>query len=148
MVYLAISLVLYSFFVCFYSMKYLVGRPSAILFVAVALLSHHLLVLEALGRSKPFEAEFRNLEGEELIAYSTVGDSQIHVWISVNGRPVAYVLEYSPEMLANIANAVEQAGRNGRPRVRTKDSHGIDLDDPTFHAAPPPPAEPKNAPGS
>lgn len=145
MIYLAISLVVYSFLVCFYAMKYIVGRPPAIIIMIVMLAVHHLLIIEGMGRSKPIDVEFRDLIGKELIAYSAVGDSEIHVWIDVNGEPVAYVLDYSPGLLADIANATERAGRNGRAVVGPRDSYGIDEEDFTFHAPPPPPVEPKNA---
>jgi len=143
MVFLAISVAVFSIFVCSYSMKFLNNGPAAMLFMCVALTLHHFLLLEALGRPKPFELEFlRDLDGAKVIAFN-VTEENIEVWLSVNGKPMAYSIEYSAGKLAEIYGAMEAAGPDNQAIVKIQDHPVDDELDMTFHPPPVQATEPK-----
>jgi hypothetical protein len=143
MVFLAISIAVFAILVCGYSAKFMNSKPAAILFICAVIVLHHFLLLEALGKSKPFELEFlRDLDGAKVIAFDVTEES-IEVWLSVNGKPMAYSIEYSVGKLAEIYSAMEAAGPDNQAVVRIQD-HAVDEEpDMTFHPPPIQATEPK-----
>ena len=143
MIFLGISIAVFAILVCSYSVKFMNSRPSATVFLLAVIVVHHFLLLEAFGRPKPFEMEFlRDLNGSELLAFEAAEES-IEVWLSVDGKPMAYSLDYSPEKLAEMYSAMEAAGPDNRAIVRIEENPVDEVRDMTFHPPPVQEMEPK-----
>jgi hypothetical protein len=143
MIFLAISIAVFAILVCAYSAKFMNSKPAAILFICAVIVVHHFLLLEALGRPKPFELEFlRDLDGAKVIAFDVTEES-IEVWLSVDGKPMAYSIEYSAGKLSEIYGAMEATGPDNQAIVKIQDHPVDDELDMTFHPPPIQATEPK-----
>jgi hypothetical protein len=143
MIFLALSLAVFSTLVCVYSARFMNNKPAAILFLCAVLVVHHFLLVEALGRAKPFEVEIlRDLDGAEVIAFNVTGES-IEVWLSVGGEPMAYSIEYSSQTLTELHHALELAGPDNRAVVKLRERQVDQEPDITFHPPPTQEMEPK-----
>jgi hypothetical protein len=143
MIFLAVTLAIFSFVVCVFCMKFMKTAGLGVALLVAVIAGHHLSIVEALGRAKPYSVEFRDLDGADVIAFEVEQD-EILVWLKVDGRPIVYSLKYSETRVANLYAATREAGEDNRAKVTRTDEPIGDLDeDLMFHPAPVEPLEAK-----
>lgn len=98
--------------------------------------------VEASGRPRPAQVEWRRLSDVQVLAYSLDEPHAIYLWLML-GEPTGYRMPWSMKSAKQLVAADAEAGQRGRRLMMRRLESTPDDDSVVFHAPPQKPPPPK-----